>query len=313
MYDTIQQQAQSAQGKVSVDRMCKLSGASRAGFYRDWEERGPKEFETEIRDRVQKIALKHRRYGYRRITALLRREGVEVGQRVVRRILRDDNLLAVGKRKFVVTTDSDHGFTVYPNLAQYVQVTAVNQLWVADITYLRLGQEFVYLAIVLDVFSRLVVGWELGRTLQASLPLAALKKAVASRNPKPGVVHHSDRGSQYASNDYIECAEEAKMFISMSKPACPWENGFCESFMNTLKSEQIDCRTFATLESLQQTIEVFIDQYYNKERLHSALGYCSPREFEEQAAATKAQPIALPAALSFPRHEEIYPDAREQR
>jgi transposase InsO family protein len=141
--------------------------------------------------------------GYRRVVALVRKGGVEVGESVVRRILRTDNLLAIRKRKFVATTDSDHDFTVHPNFAQYVVVNAINQLWVADITYIRLGREFVYLAVVLDVFSRRVVGWSLGRNLKTELPLAALNQAIDNRRPGAGLVHHSDQGAQYASNDYV--------------------------------------------------------------------------------------------------------------
>lgn len=259
-----------------------------------------------IRDAVQKAALRHRHYGYRRITALIQRTGVAVGERVVRRILQTDNLLAVRKRKFIATTDSQHGFTIHPNLAQYVRVSATNQLWVADITYLRLGREFVYLAVVLDVYSRRVVGWALGRSLNTALPLGALNQAIASRQPGPGLVHHSDRGTQYASNDYVRRLEESRMTVSMSRPARPWENAYCESFIQTLKSEEIDCRSYSTMEELEQHIEEFIDQYYNRERLHSALAYRSPEEFESMASQ---QLGTLPLALSFPRHQEIYPDA----
>ena len=161
---------------------------------------------------MQKAALRYRRYGYRRITEFVRRSGIAVGEWVVRRILRTDNLLAVRKRKFVVTTDSKHRFAVYPNLARYVCLSAINQLWVSDVTYVRLGREFVYLAVVLDVYSRRVVGWSLGRTLQTSLAVAALNRAITNRRPGPGLVHHSDRGSQYASDDYVRRLEEAHMF-----------------------------------------------------------------------------------------------------
>jgi len=289
-----------------VEWLCQASGVSRAGFYRDWQERQPQEAEVAIRDAVQRAALRHRCYGYRRVMKMVQRGGVMVGERVVRRILRTDNLLAVRRRKFVVTTDSEHRFTVYPNLAQYVRVSAINQLWVADITYIRLGREFVYLAVVLDVYSRRVVGWSLGRSLQASLPLAALSQAIASRQPGPSLVHHSDRGTQYASDEYVRRLEEAHMFISMSRPARPWENAYCESFMRTLKSEEIDCRTYATMDELEKHIEEFIERFYNRERLHSALNYRSPEEFENDAAQP---PGWLPVALSFSRHREIYPDA----
>jgi transposase InsO family protein len=262
-----------------------------------------------MRSAVQEAALRQRRYGYRRIKATLHRAGVMVGEHVVRRIMRTDNLLAIRKRKFVATSDSRHAYTVYPNLAQYVRVTAPNQVWVADITYLRLGKEFVYLAVVLDVFSRRVVGWSLGRSLHTELPLTALRRALAERRPGHGLVHHSDRGSQYASDDYVKVLESAEMVISMSRPGRPWENAYSESFMNTLKSEQINCTSYQTMEELEAQIDEFIEQFYNKQRLHSALKYLTPEEFETRSAAPKPSGASLPAALSFPRHEEIYPDA----
>lgn len=291
--------------------MCQLAGVSRAGFYRDWQHRQPGEAETELRDRIQKEALKHRRCGYRRITALLKHEGVMIGEAIVRRILRSDNLLAVRKRKFVVTTDSKHPFRVHANLAQYVQVETLNQLWVADMTYIRLGREFVYMAVVLDVFSRKVVGWSLARAMTSPLPLAALNQAIAKRAPKAGLVHHSDRGSQYACGDYIKRLEQLGMVVSMSRPARPWENAYCESFMNTLKSEEINCRTYSTMEELGDNIKDFIERYYNCERLHSALAYWPPHEFERQHTEALLNPpiTTVPLALSFPRHQEIYLDA----
>ena len=290
--------------------MCRLSGVSRAGFYRDWQQQRPQEAEAELRDQIQKEALKHRRCGYRRIHAVLKNAGVTVGEGVVRRILRTDNLLAVRKRKFVATTDSNHPYTAYANLAQYVIVERMNQVWVADMTYIRLCREYVYLAVVLDVFSRKVVGWSLGRSLNGVLPLAALNQAIASRNPAPGLVHHSDRGSQYACNEYVKRLETCGAVISMSRPARPWENAYCESFMNTLKSEEINARSYSTLEELKDNIEDFIEHYYNRERLHSALAYQSPETFErQQSAAPQSRMCGLPVALSFPRHEEIYLDA----
>jgi putative transposase len=299
----------SAQGKTTVDRMCELARVSRAGFYREWQQGAPSEAEMAIRSAVQAAALRYRRYGYRRITPTVQRAGVMVGEHVVRRIMRTDNLLAVRKRKFVATSDSRHTYTVYPNLAQYVRVNAVNQLWVADITYVRLGREFVYLAVVLDVYSRRVVGWSLERNLQARLPLAALRNALADRQPGKGLVHHSDRGSQYACDEYVKELEGAGMVISMSRPARPWENAYCESFMNTLKSEQINCTRYQTLEELKGQVEEFIEEFYNRQRLHSALKYLTPEEFESKAATRDSGGSSWPAALSFPRHREIYPDA----
>ncbi len=289
--------------------MCDLARVSRAGFYRDWQQREPGQAEMALRSAVQEAALRHRRYGYRRITATLQRVGVMVGEHVVRRILRTDNLLAIRKRKFVATSDSRHAYTIYPNLAQYVRVSAVNQLWVADITYLRLGREFVYLAVALDAYSRRVVGWALGRSLHTELPLTALRKALADRQPGPGLVHHSDRGSQYASDEYVKMLESAGMVISMTRPGRPWENAYSESFMSTLKSEQINCMSYQTREELETQIEEFIEQFYNKQRLHSALKYLTPEEFEARSAAAGRNDASRPAALSFPRHEEIYPDA----
>jgi putative transposase len=285
--------------------MCELSGVSRASFYRGWAQKAPSEAETALRDAIQRMALAHRDHGYRRITPLIQRAGFVVGHEKVRRILRNDNLLAVRRRKFVVTSDSNHRFRIHPNLAESLELTAVNQLWVADLTYLRLRREFVFLAIVLDAFSRKAIGWQLGRTLETRLPLAALEAAIASRQPPSGWVHHSDRGTQYASNEYVKRLEACGAHLSMSRPARPWENGKCESFIKTLKREEIDARRYSSFHQLQQHLEEFIEQIYNKVRLHSALGYRSPEEFEE-AQTPRVQ--WSPAALSFLRHEEIYPD-----
>ena len=187
------------QGNLGIERRCQLAGVSRAGFYRWLQEREPVEEDMEVRATIQQIFAEHkRRYGYRRIAAELRRRGMLVNHKRVARIMREDNLLAVQPRAFVVTTDSDHQLEVYLNLASRMKLTGVNQLWVADITYIRLHREFVYLAVILDAYSRKVVGWELDRTLAARLPIAALERAIAERIPPPGRVHHSDRGVQYA-------------------------------------------------------------------------------------------------------------------
>jgi putative transposase len=286
--------------------MCELTGVSRASFYRHWELQAPMEAETALRDAIQRAVVAHRFYGYRRVAVLVQREGFAVGVNKVWRVMQEDNLLAVRRRKFVVTTDSEHSFVVYPNLAEHLTLSAVNQLWVADITYIRLRSEFVYLAVVLDAFSRNAVGWAFGRNLLTSLPLAALEKAILSRQPQPGLVHHSDRGTQYASNDYVKRLESIGAVISMSRPGRPWENGRCESFVKTLKQEEIDARPYATMEELEQHIAEFIEQVYNKVRLHSALDYLSPEQFE----ARQPQPGViswLPACLNFRRHEEVGP------
>ncbi len=292
------------QGSLSIERMCYLAQVSRAGFYRSLSEQMPVEEEIEVRSAIQRIAVEHRRrYGYRRITAELRRRGMLVNHKRVARIMRADNLLAVQPRSFVVTTDSDHELEVYLNLASRMKLTGMNQLWVADITYIRLKAEFVYLAVILDRFSRKVVGWELDRTLATRLPMAALEKAIAERKPPPGLVHHSDRGVQYASGDYVSVLGKHQMIASMSRPANPYDNASCESFMKTLKREEIHANEYRDLDDLRRNIQEFIEQYYNGLRLHSALGYRSPEEFEQAAEpATTSQG----ATLSFFRHEEIY-------
>jgi len=292
------------QGSLSIERMCQMAGVSRAGFYRSLQERAPVEEEMEVRSVIQQIAVEHRRrYGYRRITAELRRRGMAVNHKRVLRILREDNLLGVQPRTFVATTDSDHRFEVYLNLAGRMKLKGINQLWVADITYIRLQNEFVYLAVVLDAFSRKVVGWALDRTLAARLPIAALEQAVAQRQPPPGLVHHSDRGVQYACGDYAQVLQRHQMIPSMSRPANPYDNASCESFMKTFKREEIYANPYRDLEHLFANIEAFIEQYYNRCRLHSALGYRPPEEFERDASPAI---YSAGATMSFFRHGEIY-------
>jgi len=238
----------------------------------------------EVRSAIQQIALEHRRrYGYRRVSAELRHRGMLVNHKRVARIMREDNLLAVQPKQFVVTTDSNHDLEVYLNLASRMKVSGINQLWVADITYIRLQAEFVYLAVILDTYSRKVVGWALGRTLASRLASAALEQAIRKRQPPLGVVHHSDRGVQYASDEYVALLEKHGMIPSMSRPANPYDNASCESFIKTLKREEIYANEYDDLEHLLANLEQFIEQYYNRQRLHSALGYSSPEEFERQA------------------------------
>ena len=291
------------QGSLSIGRMCQLAGVSRAGFYRSLQERAPGEEDMEVRSVIQQIAVEHRRrYGYRRISAELRRRGMLVNHKRVLRILREDNLLAVQPRAFVVTTDSDHELEVYLNLASRMKLRGMNQLWVADITYIRLKREFVYLAVILDAFSRKVVGWALERTLASRLPIAALEQAITQRQPPPGLVHHSDRGVQYASGDYVKILRQHEMIPSMSRPANPYDNASCESFMKTLKREEIYANDYRDLEHLLGNIEAFIEQYYNRCRLHSALGYRPPEEYEREA---NGGVIFAGATMSFFRHGEI--------
>jgi putative transposase len=292
------------QGSLSIERMCQIGQVSRASFYRSFKEQKPLEEDMEVRSEIQKIVLQHRRrYGYRRVTAELRRRGMPVNHKRVARMMREDNLLAVQPRAFVVTTDSDHGLEVYLNLARRMELTGVDQLWVADITYIRLRSEFVYLAVILDGYSRKVVGWALDRTLAARLAVEALTEAITRRQPPPGLVHHSDRGVQYASGGYVEILEKHQILPSMSRPANPYDNASCESFFKTLKREEIYANQYSDLDDLRANIEEFIERYYNACRLHSALGYRPPEEFE-QAALTET--TSLGATMSFWRHEKIY-------
>jgi putative transposase len=272
------------QGYLSIERMCQLVPVSRRSFYRSLQERHPAEEETEVRSVIQQIALEHRRrYGYRRITAELRRRGMPVNHKRVVRIMREDSLLALQPKRFRITTNANHKFEIYLNLAARMKLTGINQLWVADITYIRLKTEFVYLAVILDGFSRKVVGWALDRTLAMQLTVGALEQAIERRQPQPGLVHHSDRGLQYARAEYIAILEKHHMVPSMSRPANPYDNASCESFIKTLKREEIYAHKYEDLDQLRANIEEFIEEYYNRQRLHSALGYRSPEEFERQA------------------------------
>jgi transposase InsO family protein len=289
---------------LGIEPMCRLAAVSRAGFYRFLQPRYPGEEDMEVRNAIQQIVLEHRRrYGYRRVAVELRRRGMAVNHKRVLRLMREDNLLGIEPRAFAITTQSDHDAEVYPNLARRMKLTAINQLWVADITYIRLRQEFVYLAVVLDVFSRKVVGWALDRTLTTRLPLLALERAITLRQPAPGLVHHSDRGVQYASGQYTQMLEIHGILPSMSRPGNPYDNAFCESFIKTLKREQIYANKYQYIDELNAHLEEFIEQYYNRLRLHSALGYKTPEEFE---AAQAPQTASARPSVSFPRHGEIY-------
>jgi putative transposase len=273
--------------------MCQLAGVSRASYYRHWEVTAPDEAELAVRAAIHEEVLKHRRrYGSRRVSQALRRRGMVVNRKRVSRIMREDNLLAIRHRKYILTTDAQHDCQVYLNLAGRMTVTGINQLWVADITYIRLRKEFVFLAVVIDRYSRKAIGWALSRSLSAAVALSALRQAIQRRQPPPGVVHHSDQGIQYASREYIAELTAHQMTPSMSRPANPYDNAACESFMKTLKQEEIYCNQYADLEELSRHLEEFIDMYYNRQRLHSALGYRTPEEFEQDAA------IALASAAS---------------
>jgi len=266
-----------------VKALCQMTGVSRAAFYRRPAPQSTP-VEMEIRDAMQKVAVEWPAYGYRRITAALQQQSFDVNHKRVLRMMREDNLLCVRRRKFVVTTDSRHNLPVYPNLAGRMTPTAIDQLWVADITYIRLRVEFIYLAVVLDAFSRRVIGWALGRTLEAELPLSALRMALLERQPGPGLVHHSDRGVQYASLDYTGLLKQHQVQISMSRKGNPYDNAACESFMKTLKYEEVYRNEYRDFQEARACIGEFLERVYNQTRLHSALGYLPPVEFENGAA-----------------------------
>ena len=263
-----------------MNGLCRAAGVSRAGYYRFLRRTQPQGSDMDLRSQIQQIALRWPAYGYRRVHAELRRHGWSVNHKRILRLLRADNLLCLRRRKFILTTDSQHGLPIYPNLVEGMVLTGLDQLWVADITYIRLQVEFVYLAILLDAFSRRCIGWALRRSLEAALVVEALRMSLLRRRPRPGLVHHSDRGAQYAARDYTALLQQHGIRISMSRLATPYDNARAESFIKTLKYEEVYRTEYRDLEQAKTLIGEFLEKVYNQQRLHSALGYRPPLEFE---------------------------------
>ncbi len=252
----------------------------RSSFYYQSKTREIPPEEQALIDRMEEIAEDFPKYGYRKMTAQLLRDGIRVNHKKIQRIMREKGLVAKKTRRFVKTTDSNHPYPIYPNLIKGRIVTDINQVWVADITYIRIATAFVYLAIILDLFSRKVVGYAISRRIDTDLSLAALRMAIQNRNPPPGVIHHSDQGVQYASHDYIDELKKLGSLISMSRRGNPYDNAVAESFMKTVKTEEVYLWEYQTIEDVLKRLPYFLEDVYNQKRLHASLGYVPPTEYE---------------------------------
>jgi transposase InsO family protein len=278
---------QQAYPQVSIRQLCSWLGVSRSWYYACGGAEPPAQA-VALRDAIEQIVLEFPGYGYRRVTQALRRAGWQVNHKRVLRVMREESLLCHLQRHFVVTTDSAHGYRTYPNVLAQTVLTGVDQAWVADLTYIRLPTTFVYLACLLDAFSRRCVGWKLLRQIDTRLTLAALEMALETRHPAPGLIHHSDRGVPYASTEYVARLEQAQAQVSMSATGNPYDNAKAESFFKTLKHEEVYLKEYQTFADAQAHLGQFIEAVYNQKRLHSSLGYLPPAEFE----AAQAQRIA---------------------
>ncbi len=271
---------------LSIEQLCHLFTVSRSWYYEHITKPEENEEETALRDRIEEIILEFSGYGYRRVTHALHREGRQVNHKRVLRIMREESLLCCIRKSFMIkTTNSRHRFPVYPNLLAGRELTAPDQAWVSDFTYIRLRGAFVFLACILDAFSRRCIGWYLSRDMTTQLTLMALRRAIHERHPQPGVIHHSDRGMQYASYDYIEQLQQINAQISMSSVSDPYDNAKAESFFKTLKQEEVYLKDYRSFEEAEANLDVFLEQVYNMKRLHSSLGYVPPVEFEEAYAS----------------------------
>jgi putative transposase len=278
--------------RLSVRQLCQMLGISRSWYYAHLAAEAEGE-EIALRDAIEQLVLAFPGYGYRRVTQALRRSGWSVNHKRVLRVMREESLLCQLKRRFLVTTDSTHGFRTYPNLLASVVLDRLDQAWVADITYIRLPTTFVYLACLLDAYSRRCIGWKLSRQIDTSLTLAALEMAIETRQPQRGPIHHSDRGVQYASTEYVSRLEEIGAHISMSATGNPYDNAKAESFFKTLKREEVYLKDYQTFAEAEANLSQFLADVYNTKRLHSSLGYQPPAEFEAALSHSMAE-VTLP-------------------
>jgi putative transposase len=266
--------------ELSVRALCRLLQVNRSWYYQRAPQAERPEEEVLLRDAIEQLLVEFPGYGYRRVTKALQRAGWQINHKRVLRIMRQESLLCELKRQFVPTTDAHHRYQTYPNLLKQTPLTAPDQAWVADITYIRLPTGFVYLAALLDAYSRYCVGWKLSRRIDTTLALAALEMALTNRQVQPGWIHHSDRGVQYASTSYVERLRGAQATISMSATGNCYDNAKAESFFKTLKYEEVYLKQYRTLEEAEHNLRQFIEDVYNTKRLHSSLNYLPPREFE---------------------------------
>ena len=278
---------------LSIRQLCDLLGINRAWYYARAATPTQDQRDLALRDAIERIVLEFPGYGYRRVTAELHRQEWDVNHKRVLRVMRQEALICQLRRSWTTTTDSGHSLTVYPNLLAGLELSRPNQVWVADITYVRLPTAFVYLACVLDAWSRRCIGWQLSRTIDTSLTLAALEAAIRLRQPDLGLIHHSDRGVQYASSAYIARLSAIGAHITMSAKGNPYDNAKAESFFKTLKREEVYLNQYETFADAEDQIGRFIDDVYNQKRLHSSLGYLLPNEYERLYNANQKHPSAV--------------------